>query len=64
MKVTGHLEKWIIDPSRNIVWGHIYNDTRGRFPNGTMIHTSYIKSWEGEKFINTLNSRYSLGEKR
>ena len=64
MEVTGHLENWWKDPFFKIVWGQIYDDIKGRFPDGTLIHTSDIVSWEDEYFINTLNSRYSLGNKK
>lgn len=62
-KVTGTLIDAEWDPNFRIVWGFIYDDERGRFGNGTWIHTSLIETTpKGERpeFIDTLNSRYRV----
>jgi hypothetical protein len=65
MKPTARLEGWIKDPVFNIIWGYIYGDTKGRFTDGTHIHTSDLMTsgpfFKG-KVVRTLNSFYSLGE--
>jgi hypothetical protein len=67
-EITGRLEKWVIQErglEEFVVWGHVYDDTRERFPDGTMIHTSGIRSRplkEGD-VVTTRNSTYLLGEK-
>lgn len=59
--ITAELHDWVKDERRSglIIWGHIYNDTRGRFPDGHWIHTSAIARIEGDRAI-TLNSIYRL----
>lgn len=72
MEITGRLEGWYYDYLNNVVWGYIYDDTRGRFVDGQRIHTSDIPSTrrndkdvsqfvEGS-VISTRNSRYLLGK--
>ena len=36
--VTAELHDWVHVTGR--IWGRIYNDTEGRFPDGKLIHTS------------------------
>jgi hypothetical protein len=44
-----------------IVWGNIYGDTRGRWRDGTRIHTSDVKSFdEATQILHTLNSSYKI----
>lgn len=47
-----------------IIVGKIYGDKKGRFLDGTVIHTSRIQDIEvdkdGQKFVKTLNSVYLL----
>lgn len=72
MEITGRLENWTYDKLYNVVWGHIYDDTRGRFADGERIHTSDIPSTrhngrDASQFvegsiISTLNSHYLLGK--
>lgn len=62
MKVTAELRDWTKSPG-GIYWGRIYNDTKGRWPDGTRIHTSYVKSEidNGDHLlVVTLNSVYKL----
>lgn len=67
VQVTGRLEKWVVDQVHPIVWGRIFGDTRGRFPDGLWIHTSVVPALaEGASLsegqvIKTLNSTYLLG---
>lgn len=69
-RITGTLENWRYSTLDNIVWGNIDYDVKGRFPDGTYIHTSYLPKYENwEPFdckqgdlIYTRNSIYRLGK--
>lgn len=67
--LTGRLEAWSKDQfGRECIWGHIYDDSRGRFTDGELIHTSYIPDFNNIAFaegmvIDTLNSHYYLGKR-
>jgi len=64
-EVNGTLEDWLYDKNIGVVWGYIYGDTKGRFPDGTHIHTSSIKPTGKlvEGFVvTTRNSSYKLGK--
>ena len=71
-RVTGTLEHWWYDDLYNCVWGHIDEDVKGRFPNGTLIHTSDIPKFKESRvcdakqgdYICTRNSIYRLGKPR
>lgn len=68
-EVTGYLENWVYDDLWNVVWGEIFQDSKGRFPDGTWIHTSNIPSGRHRDYkegdhVRTLNSLYILGEQR
>lgn len=70
MEVTGRLEDWTHDKEGfNVIWGHVYEDVRGRFRDGTWIHTSVLRHpkiavhKEGD-IVRTLNSTYLLGKPR
>lgn len=65
MKITGELRAWSEEKAgpRTIYWGDVYGDIKGRFADGTTIHTSYVKKLEdcGDHFILvTRNSVYKL----
>ena len=65
--ITGRLEDWVIDPVFDIVWGHCYDDSKGRFRDGTYIHTSSVpdlrkKALQKGDLVKTLNSTYLLGD--
>ncbi len=67
-KVTGRLEGWHIDNIfPTIIWGHVFEDSKDRFRDGTRIHTSHIKTppeqWVEGAIVETLNSTYLLGKK-
>jgi hypothetical protein len=68
MMITGELRNWKWDKNHSIIWGHVYNDARKRFPDGTWIHTSWIDKAqfanvkEGDT-VKTLNSEYLLRNK-
>ena len=38
------LENWFIETCDNkeVLYGNIYEDEKGRFPEGAFVHTSYI----------------------
>lgn len=71
-EVTARLENWRLDGfGFDIIWGEIYDDSKGRFPDGTTIHTSSIPGYKekAKKFkkgdrVQTLNSVYLLGNKK
>lgn len=71
LEITGRLENWYFDPIFDIIWGNLYDDSKGRFYDGQWIHTSSIpklkelrpKFRKGYK-VRTLNSIYLLGKKR
>lgn len=63
--ITATLKNVTLDPIYKIVWGNIYGDIHGRWPDGTRIHTSSIPKFseivEGKtEIIKTLNSTYRL----
>lgn len=66
MKTT--LEQWFYNKKHNTIVGLIYNDVRGRWPDGTLIETSKLRPMsmqvsspkEGVEIF-TLNSTYLLG---
>ena len=60
-EITGRLENWVKDRIFKIYWGNIYGDVRGRFVDGTRIHTSDVEYVKDNK-VYTLNSIYELGE--
>lgn len=43
----------------DVIWGYIYDDSKGRFADGTFIHTSKIVSIDGD-ILKTRNSVYIL----
>jgi hypothetical protein len=60
-EITGRLENWVKDRIFKIYWGNIYGNVRGRFVDGTRIHTSNVEYVKDNK-VYTLNSIYELGE--
>jgi len=59
------LENWVV--LKGVLWGEIMGDTRGRFPDGTLVRTSKV---EGDPYefkvgdeIKTKNTTYKLGNK-
>lgn len=70
IEVVGTLENWHYDPfGRHIIWGMLIKDSKGRFSDDCMIHTSTIDAFQGRypfkegEIIETLNSFYLLGKK-
>ena len=62
---TGTLQYWGIDLRFKILWGYVFHDTRGRFEDGTMIHTStvrHVRVRDGVVYVETLNSTYALND--
>ena len=58
------LKDWYIRPVNGgmVVVGYIFNDEKGRFEDGTLIHTSLVVYADFEyRVIKTLNSTYHLG---
>lgn len=67
----GTLEDWVKVDSLigDYYVGKLYNDTKGRWPDGTLIRTSLIvditgNHAHGKVVVQTLNSIYRLGKKR
>ena len=65
MELTPNLIKnWNLENARDgsiMIVGHIYNDTRGRFTDGTYIYTSRVMSIDFTNgVVKTRNSFYNL----
>ena len=63
-EITGELHDWKKQPipgheGEFVIWGRVYNDSKGRWPDGHWIRTSLISRVEGDLAI-TLNSVYRL----
>ena len=59
------LREWVHTPPAigihsGFYHGYIYNDTKGRFPDDTLIRTSEVVSVDGD-ILKTLNTTYKLG---
>jgi len=66
-EITGRLEAWCPDNIYGrILWGTLYGDSKGRWKDGTRIHTSDImtpkEEWKEGVVIQTRNSTYLLGK--
>ena len=47
----------------NSVVGHIYDDKKGRFPDGAQVRTSYVEDIieeDGKTYVKTLNTTYLI----
>lgn len=60
------LENWVYDPIHKCIWGYVYRDTKGRFVDGTWIHTSSIPNANPSEYVEgfvvqTRNTQYLLG---
>lgn len=67
MKATGRLENWEYDSQYRMLLGHIFGDTKNRFPDGRRIFTSEViispkNLPEQGRIIETKNSFYLLGK--
>lgn len=67
VKKSGILEMWWYDLNLNRIVGTIYGDSKGRFKDGTRIHTSTLAPTsmpldEGA-LVTTRNSTYLLGKR-
>lgn len=60
-QVTAKLYDWWVEEfdGVKIVLGRILEDRKGRFPDGTHIHTSHVDRIEGD-LVHTRNSVYRL----
>ncbi len=64
-KPVGRLENWSYKEGDLLVWGNVYDDTKGRFEDGSYIHTSQIVHLDIEGgHVRTLNSLYLLGKRK
>lgn len=64
-EITADLKHWARGEGlyRNVYWGYIYNDTKGRWPDGCRIHTSVVTNIDEYNdcfIVTTLNSVYRL----
>jgi hypothetical protein len=41
-EITGTIENWWYDSMNHVIWDNVFGDIRGRFPDGTYIHTSNL----------------------
>jgi hypothetical protein len=63
MEIEGQIHKWEYHPIyTGSICGFIYNDTKGRFVDGTWIITSTVKKVEDD-IAYTRNSIYQLMDK-
>lgn len=68
-ELTGTLNNWSLQKVTDeefVIWGEVTGDIHNRFPDGTMIHTSGIRSRvikEGD-IVTTRNSTYLLGREK
>lgn len=67
-EITGRLESWWYDELNHVLWGNLYEDTKGRWWDGAQIHTSVLSMPRNPDLsegmiIKTRNSTYLLGEK-
>ena len=67
MKYTARLENWLLvmlTKKTAIIYGECYEDEKGRFPDGSFIHTSKVipKKYKEGDVVETLNSTYLLGK--
>lgn len=66
MKITAELRQWKYLPKSKIIWGQVFDDVRGRWNDGSRIHTSSVQeiiahpTKSGYKVARTLNSYYLL----
>lgn len=63
MKITAELRNWHYNEGWNVFTGDIYDDTKGRWEDGTHIHTSTVveRIDDGEReLIVTRNSVYVI----
>ena len=67
-KYGGKLENWkVVDwcnsLGETVVYGKLYNDPAGRFPDGEVVRTSYVVKldYENNK-LETKNTIYDLGK--
>lgn len=65
------LDDWVLNKKHNTIVGYIYNDTAGRWSDGTLIETSrlrpmaqQISSPRENGTIETLNTTYYLGTRK
>lgn len=61
MEYTAELH--FVEVALGLAFGHIYNDKRGRFPDGTEVKTSLVKEIvvkEDTTYIVTRNSVYKV----
>jgi len=55
------LDTWFFSPTGNRLVGEIFNDKRGRFPDGTQVVTSVIKNYKDGVVYTVSGSEYELG---
>lgn len=66
-EIHGTIEQWHreqVSRKEFIIYGYVYGDTKGRFPDGTYIQTSGVMNRaikEGD-IVKTRNSVYKLGK--
>lgn len=70
-EITGYLENWYYDEKNHVIWGRLVGDTKKRWHDGAVIHTSNLRLSKDKAqdlkdgdTVNTLNSTYVLGSKK
>lgn len=68
-EITGTLDQWYYEhmmEGTNIyrIWGHVYGDSKGRFFDGDLMHTSGVigNHWKEGDIVTTVYSKYLLGK--
>ncbi|CCV12965.1 hypothetical protein [Mesorhizobium sp. STM 4661] len=66
MQFTGIIRNWVEDPYYKCIWGQVFGDILGRFPDGKQIHTSRVIELNREAGYVTTHSGniYKLEEEK
>ena len=57
--IHGTIKNWLYNKNTKVVTGLLFDDTKGRFRDGTFVTTSTVLKKRGN-IITTRNSRYRL----
>lgn len=61
VEITGTLKNVVRErhPIGDVLWGNIYGDVKGRFPDGHFVRTSLVQHFDGD-VVYTRNSTYKI----
>lgn len=61
MMITGELKRWYYNEHTNVYFGLVYNDVKGRFPDGSRIYTSeVVREDKSNPEVILVHTKYSL----